>query len=216
MPDFLNATVQQYVDQLASGEPTPGGGSAAGLTGALGAALFAMSARFTVGREKYNQFQEAATAVLTIAEGIRAELMKLMEEDAAAYALYGSALALPKETDAQKAVRRQALQDATRASALAPLAIARQAINLLEYGEAMAANCNPNLVSDVVVGTHLALSAFQSAELNVRLNLRYLDDAQFVAEVGDELDAMAARAPQLAHAAVVTAYDVMNLPLGGE
>lgn len=213
MPDFLSHPVQQYLDQLASGAPTPGGGSAAGLTGAMGAALLAMSARFTVGREKYAAFQDAAADVLSQADTLRAALQQLMEDDATAYAQYGAALTLPKATEDERAARRQAIQEATKASARVPLAIAERSYRVLELAEILAANCNPNLVSDVVVATHLGLAAFRSAVINVRLNLRSLDDAALVADIEGTLNPLSRQAPSRALAAITIAYQAMNLPL---
>lgn len=214
MPDFLTIPVASYLDQLASGEPIPGGGSAAGLTGAMGAALLCMSAHFTVGRERYQSFHEAAAMVLTEAEELRQHLQRLTEEDSAAFGQYGAAMALPKATEAEKAARHAALQTATRASAAAPLAIARHCYRLLELAGVLAANCNPNLVSDVAVAAQLALSGFHSAVLNVRLNLRYLEDTALVAELTTELERMS-DAPARAKAALTTAYQVINLPVEG-
>lgn len=216
MPEFLTGSVQQYLDQLASGDPTPGGGSAAGLAGAMGAALLCMSARFTVGREKYAAYEEAATTVITVAEGLRAELQQLCEDDAAAYGHYRAASAMPKSTDEEKAARKCALQAATRASAIVPLEIARRSRRLLELARTLAANCNPYLVSDVVVATHLATAAFRSAILNVRMNLGTLDDAAFVQTTEVELAAMVAETAQLALDALQISYRVMNLPVEGD
>ncbi len=216
MPDFLSGSVQQYLDRLASGEPTPGGGSAAGLTGAMGAALLAMSARFTVGREKYATFNDSAQAVLDAAEAIRATLQEMTEADSVAYAHYRAASSMPKETDEQKAARRVALQEATRASAQVPLETARQCHRLLELAGILAGNCNPYLVSDVVVATHFALAAFRSALVNVRMNLVSLDDQDFVSATNDELAPLIHGATRLADAALATAYQVMNIPLEGD
>lgn len=215
MPDFLNAPVQDYLDQLASGAPTPGGGSAAGLSGAMAAGLLSMSALFTIGRDKYLAFQEAATMVQTNAEGLRVELQHMMEEDSVAYAQYRAASSLPKETSEEQQIRQRALQDATHASAQAPLVIARHCYRLLELAGILAANCNPNLVSDVAVAAELALAGFRSAILNVRLNLRYLDDADFVAATTSELGAKTAAASAVAEKALTIAYQVMNLPQEG-
>ncbi|HEX2951210.1 MAG TPA: cyclodeaminase/cyclohydrolase family protein [Armatimonadota bacterium] len=215
MPDFLQIPVRQYLDQLASGEPTPGGGSAAGLAGAMGAALLCMSARFTVGREKYAQYAEAAEMVISVAEGLREKLQGLVEEDSAAYAQYRAALAMPKSNDEEKAIRRQALQAATKASALAPMAIARHCHQLLELAGTLAVNSNPNLVSDVAVATEMALGAFNSAVLNVRLNLKYLDDEAFVQQIATELAPLMSTAGKLAKSALDAAYQVMNLSIEG-
>ncbi|HEY3376773.1 MAG TPA: cyclodeaminase/cyclohydrolase family protein, partial [Armatimonadota bacterium] len=175
-----------------------------------------MSAHFTVGREKYAAFSENATAVLEQAESLRAALQRLTEEDAEAYARYGAATALPKGTDAEKAARRLAIQDATRASAQVPMQIVRNSFFVLEQAVILAANCNPNLVSDVIVGTHFALAAFNSALINVRANLKYLDDAEFVQTMENELAPMVAAVPRLARQALETGYGVMNIPIEGD
>jgi formiminotetrahydrofolate cyclodeaminase len=216
MPDFLRESVQQYLDQLASGDPTPGGGSAAGLTGAMGAALLCMSARFTVGREKYTAFEEHAGRVLHEADILRAQLQQLMEEDAEAYGAYRAASAMPKDTEEEKAARKAAVQEATKASAQVPMRIARQCYRLLELAGILAGNCNPYLVSDVVVATHNALAAFRSAVINVRMNLGSLQDQGFVQGMEAELQPMIDRSASLAREALVTAYGAMNLPLEGD
>ncbi|MHB9023346.1 MAG: cyclodeaminase/cyclohydrolase family protein [Armatimonadota bacterium] len=216
MPDFLNGSVQQYVDSLASGDPTPGGGSAAGLVGALGAALLSMSAHFTVGREKYAAFSENAAAVMEQAEALRASLQGLMEKDSEAYAGYGAAMALPKATDEEKAARRLAIQDATRASAQVPMQIVRDSFFVIEQSVILAANCNPNLVSDVIVAAHLALAAFYSALINVRANLKFLDDAEFVQQMENELAPLVSQAPRLARQALEIGYGVMSIPIEGD
>ena len=216
MAEFLTGSVRAYLDALASGESTPGGGSAAGLGGATAAALLCMSARFTIGREKYAAFEPQAQAVLDQAEPLRADLQALMEANAAAYARYRAAVALPKDTDDAQAVRARALQAATKVSGEVPLTIARKCIRLLELGKILAANCNPFLVSDVVVATHFALGAFNSAVINVRMNLGSVKDADLALAWGRELLDMVTMAPTLAREALELAYEAMNLPLEGD
>lgn len=211
MTELLQVSVQQYLDQLASKQPTPGGGSAAALAGAMGAALLCMSAEFTVGRERYVAYQESAQSVLTAATRLLIDLQQLVEEDATAYALFGTALMLPKTTEAEQASRHQALQDATRSATIVPLKIAKNCYQLLELAGMMASNCNPNLVSDVAVAVHLSLSAFHGAVLNVNLNLKSLEDTVLVAEVQQQLQPMQEAAPQLANLALTTSYHVMKL-----
>lgn len=213
MPDFLQGSVRQYLDQLASGDPTPGGGSAAGLTGAMGAALLCMSARFTVGREKYAAFEANAQRVLEEADLLRDKLQRLMEEDAAAYGAYRAAAAMPKDTEEQKAARKAAIQESTKSSAQVPMQIARHCYRLLELAGVLAGNCNPYLVSDVVVATHNALAGFRSAMINIRMNLGSLEDQGFVQAMEAELQPMIQRSAALAREALHTAYEAMNLPL---
>ena len=216
MPEYLAGSLRGYLDQLASGEATPGGGSAAGLSGAMGAALLCMSARFTIGREKYAAFADNAQQVLDEAEQVRGQLAQLTEADAVAYANYRAAVALPKGTEEEQAARSAALKAATQASAQVPLHIARRCYRLLELAETLAAHCNPYLVSDVVVAAHLALAGFRSAVINIRMNLVSLGDIPFVRHTEDELATLIAAASQRQRAALEIAYAVMQLSLEGD
>lgn len=215
MPNFLQASMQSYLDLLASGDAVPGGGSAAALAGAMGAALLCMSARFTIGRPRYADFADVAGVVLSGAEELRAKLQELVERDADAYAQYGAAIALPKGSDAEKAIRHAALQQATRASASAPMEVTRACVKVLELADRLAESCNPHLVSDVAVAAELAMSSVQSAALNVRINLRSLDDHDFVAQQAKELGELEANAALLTQSALAKAHQVMKLPEQG-
>ncbi len=210
MPEYLNAKLEQYLDQLASGEPIPGGGSAAALAGAMGAALLAMAARFTVGRPKYAEYEAVAARVIADADVTRRELQQLIEKDSEAFAGYGAAMALPRATDEETATRKAAIQAATLESAQIPLQIARHCARLLADAVELADNCNPNLVSDVAVAAHMAKAALDSAIINVRLNLKYLDDRQAVAELQTALDGLVG-AGEDAEKALGIAFRVMGL-----
>lgn len=212
MPDFLQGSVQHYLDQLASVEPTPGGGSAAGLTGAMGAALLCMSARFTVGREKYAAFQAQAATVLAQADELRTALEQLGEEDSLAYAQYRAALALPKSTADELTARDVALQLAIRHSIQVPMTVLRHCARLLQLADLLSDHCNPYLVSDVVAATHCALAAFRAALVNVRINLAALDDAASREDITQALDAMLPASAECARSALAKAYHAMKLP----
>ncbi len=210
MPEYLNAKLEQYLDQLASGEPIPGGGSAAALAGAMGAALLAMAARFTMGRPKYADYEAVAARVIADADATRRELQQLIEQDSEAFAGYGAAMALPRVTDEEKALRKAAIQAATLESAQIPLQIAQHCAHLLADAVELADNCNTNLVSDVAVAAHMAKAALDSAVINVRLNLKYLDDRQAVDELQAALDELGG-AGEDAEKAVGSAFKVMGL-----
>jgi len=216
MADILTGSVRDYLEQLASAEPAPGGGSAAGFAGAMGAALLCMSARFTIGRDKYAAFEEQASSVLLEAEVLRAELQQLTADDAAAYGAYRAATALPKTTDEEKTVRQRAIQAATHIAGEVPLAIARKCVRLLTLAGLLADHCNPYLVSDVIVATHNAMAGFNSAMINVRMNQGALIDATLAQTWGDELSVLVTAAPALARAALVASYQVLQLPIEGD
>ncbi len=209
MPDFLNNSVDCYINQLASGDSIPGGGSAAGLAGALGSALLCMSANFTVGKPKFADFDAAAQAVLTEATVIAEEMKKMMEEDSASFSLWGKAFAMPKSTDEEKAARKAAMQNAAKASALAPYQIAKGAYRALQLAATLAVNCNPMLVSDVAVAAHMAKAAFHSAVINVKINLKSITDLAFTAPIWKDLQKME-DADALAEKTLKSAHDIMG------
>ncbi|HNS38575.1 MAG TPA: glutamate formimidoyltransferase, partial [Anaerolineaceae bacterium] len=123
-PDFL--------DQLASATPAPGGGSAAAHTGAAGAALVAMVARLTIGKKKYESVKDQMWALIEQAETLRAELTAAVDEDAAAFEAVMAAFKLPKDTEEQQAARNAAVQQATFAAAQVPLTVARRAVQVMD------------------------------------------------------------------------------------
>jgi methenyltetrahydrofolate cyclohydrolase len=186
-------SVREFGERLASNAPTPGGGSAAALGGALGAGLVSMVCNFTVGRERYADVEEEMQAVLRRSEALRAELEQAVEDDVAAYGGYSAASKLPRETDEERAARDAALDAALRESTLVPLAVAERCAELLELTLRAAEVGNRFLISDAAVGAELAAAGRASAELNVRLNVSGIDDAAFAEHVQSRLDAVRER-----------------------
>ena len=189
----LDLAVHDFSAQLAAKQPTPGGGSAAALVGALGAGLVSMVCQYTVGRERYADVEEAAQRVLVRAEELRVELEQAVEADVAAYGSYSRAQSMPRETDAEQGARNAALQTALRESTSVPLGAAERCTELLELAVEAAEIGNPFLISDAAVGAELAAAARASAELNVRLNVGGLEDEAFADESRARLQAMDAR-----------------------
>jgi methenyltetrahydrofolate cyclohydrolase len=202
MPGVTDLSVREFSAQLAGSQPTPGGGSAAALGGALGAGLVSMVCNFTVGREKYADVDEEMRGVLARAEELRRELEQAVEDDVAAYGGYGTASKLPRESDEERAARDAALDAALRESTLVPLGVAERCGELLELAVRAAELGNRFLISDAAVGAELAAAAQASAELNVRLNLGGIEDEEFRRAVGERLSAVAARGRELVDRAV--------------
>jgi len=184
---YLEGTLEAYLDALASGQPTPGGGSAAALVGALGAALNSMVANFTVGREKYAAVEEEVRVLLTEGERLRAELQRLTQADTEAYGQVSAAYKLPRETDEQKAARAAAIEEALKTAAGVPLAATRACHAVLRIASALVGKGNPNLITDVGVAAKFALAALECAVLNVEINLVSIKDQAFVSGVMEEL-----------------------------
>ena len=186
-------SVREFGERLASAQPTPGGGSVAALTGALGAGLVSMVCNFTVGREKYADVEEEMQALLRRSEELRLQLEQAVEDDVAAYGGYSEASKLPRSTDEEQRAREAALEVALRESTLVPLGVAERCAALLELALRAAELGNRFLISDAAVGAELAAAARASAELNVRLNVGGIDDPTFASGVRSRLEAVRAR-----------------------
>jgi len=175
-------TVSAYTKRLAGSEPTPGGGSAAALTGALAAASAAMVGSFTVGKKKYAEVEAEVARLLEQLQSLRERLLELTDADAEAYVQVGAAYGLPRETDEEKAARKAAIQEALKAAAQVPLGVVEAAAEVAKLLPELAEKGNPNLLSDVGVAAILAQAAFEAARLNVEVNLAGISDEGYVAE----------------------------------
>jgi methenyltetrahydrofolate cyclohydrolase len=180
-----------YLDALASADPTPGGGSAATLVGALAAALCAMVARITTGSPKLAPVHEEALAIAEGADDLRRRFLELRPLDEAAFAAVIAAQALPRTTDAETAERRLQLQHALTGAAEAPLEAARLACDAFALTARTAELHNANLMSDVDCAMHFARAAFDASAANVEVNHRYITDAVKVAQQRERLATLA-------------------------
>ena len=167
--------IGSFLDKLAAGESTPGGGAAAALTGSQAAALLSMVLNFTVGRKKYAAIEEEMRGYLLRTEAIRAELLELADEDAAAFGAVAACYALPRSTDEEKAARNVAMQTALKGAAEVPLTIAALCVDILELTPLIAERGNANVVSDAATAAHLAYAALHSALVNVKYQSQVLE-----------------------------------------
>ena len=118
---FEKMQIQEFIDELASNSPAPGGGSVAALCGSLGSALVSMVANLTIGKEKYKDNWEAMEAVIAKSEPLRAKFVDLMNKDTESFNVFMAAMKMPKDTDEEKAARRQAMADASKLATEIPL-----------------------------------------------------------------------------------------------
>jgi len=184
---YLEEPLKRYSDALASGEPTPGGGSAAALVGALGAALNSMVGNFTVGKEKFAAVEGEVRRLLEESEELRAELERLTQADTEAYGKVAAAQKMPRGGEGEKAERRAAMQEALKGAAEVPRAAVRACHKVLEIAAALVEKGNPNLITDVGVAAKFAVAAMECAALNVAINLAYIKDDRYNAECRTEM-----------------------------
>jgi len=166
-------TLGGFIDSVASATPTPGGGTASAVAGAMAAALAAMVARLTIGRKKYAPVEEEFRALLERAEALRGTLLRLGDEDAASYEAVSRAYAIPKDREAE---RRAAIQEALLGASRVPLETLRAARDVAAIAARAAAAGNRNAASDAGVAALLAGAAARGAAYNVRINVASLPE----------------------------------------
>lgn len=197
----FDASVTAFLDSLASSAPAPGGGSVAALSGAMAAALVSMVCNLTIGKQRYADVEAEMRDLLDRAEALRHEMQDLAQADLEAFNRLAAAYKLPRTTEADIAIRRDAIQASLRRATEVPLRTARTAAAVLPLCPAVAERGNQAAVSDVGVAALLAQAAVRSALLNVDINLRLLEDSIYIRQVRAEVerltDGLAAEAERI-------------------
>jgi len=183
---LIDKTVTQFLDELASNSPAPGGGSVAALAGAAGAALASMVCNLTIGKKKYAEVQDEMKAVLEQTELLRKELTQLIDKDTEAFNSLMAAFGLPKGTEQEQSARSAAIQTATKAATLVPLSVMRTCEKGLLHARTVAQKGNKNSGSDAGVAALLLQAGCAGAALNVRTNLGGLNDTEFVQQIAQQ------------------------------
>ena len=184
---LVNRTVSDLLSAFRSSDPTPGGGSASALAGAIGASLLAMVAALPKSRAATEEDAQRLTAAGDRCRALAGELESLVDRDANAYDLVMTAYKQPKATDEDKAARAAAIQRAMREAIAAPLAVMRACAAAAEQGVVVATLGNRSASSDVQVGLELLGAGLRGAKLNVEINLGSVKDADYVARVNGDV-----------------------------
>ena len=181
-------SIRDFTEELGSANPTPGGGSAAALCGALGAALSAMVSRITLGNEKYSGVWQSMEAVQQAAGLMAGHFLELVQRDSDAYQAVMAALKLPKETEEEKGARHAAIQEAMKNAAKVPLETLQTSEKLIVLTKEAVERGNPNTLTDAGAALQLARTAAVVAAYNVRINLPGLQDEGFVTACKEEVE----------------------------
>jgi formiminotetrahydrofolate cyclodeaminase len=188
MIKLVKQNIAMFLDELASSSPAPGGGSVAALAGAVGAALSSMVCNLTRGKQGYEAVQDEINEILKKSEQLREDLTELIDRDTEAFNEVMTALKKPKDTEEQKAQRKNILQTAFTHAAEVPLETARKCLEVLDVAYIVAQKGNTNSISDAAVSALMAQSAVHAAILNIRINLGSIKDDQFVQMVRTEIE----------------------------
>lgn len=179
MSVIKDQTIEAFLDKLASSAATPGGGSAAAIMGAMGAALVSMVCNLTIGKKNYLEVEGDMKSVLGEAESLRTRLTNAIAEDISAFDTLMAAYGLPKETDEQKATRSAAIQTGLKLATDVPLGCARLCAEVIALSHRAAEKGNLNVISDAGVAALAAQAALRSAALNVYINAPGIKDREF-------------------------------------
>ena len=177
-----------FLDELASGAPTPGGGSAAAIMGAMGAALVSMVCNVTIGKKGHEAVESEMIAVRDESEKLRLRLTSMVAEDIAAFDGLMAAYRLPKATEEDKSRRAVAIQTSLRAATDTPLECARACAEVVALSRRAAEKGYAGVISDAGVGVLAANTALRSAALNVYINAPSLKDRDFAAAAMAEVE----------------------------
>ncbi len=183
---LINMTLKEFADETSSDSPAPGGGSISAYMGAMGVALSAMVANLSAHKRGWDNRVIEFSMWAEKAQQIKTALLKTVDEDTQAFNNIMAAFGLPKGTDTEKKLRKQAIQDATKYAIEVPLNVMRLSFDAMELAKQMALKGNPNSVSDAGVGALALRSAILGAFLNIKINLSGLDDIDFVTNAMDE------------------------------
>ncbi len=193
----VNSSLVTFLDDLASERPTPGGGGAAAVSGAIGAALVSMVANLTIGKKNYEAVREDLEAVNAKAEVLRAQLIRAIDEDVVAFNSVMGAYGLPRATDEEKAKRAASIQAALKDATLAPLRAVKACFDVIRLSAAVAEKGNLNVISDAGVAVLSADAGLRSAALNVFINAKAIKDRDFAEKQIAEVNALLAQAAEM-------------------
>jgi formiminotetrahydrofolate cyclodeaminase len=203
---YVDWTIGDYLDKLASESPEPGGGSVAALVGALGAALVTMVTSLTLGKDKYADVQDDMVDIRQRSEKLSVRLQELVSLDAMAYAEVAAAMKLPQDDAQRKTERTATLQAALKGAVEVPLEIAEAAAEVARLSLPAADKGNAYAISDAALAAVLADAAAHSSALNVKINISFIDDKAFASDRWGRIEAVLSETGRLRDAVLALTY----------
>lgn len=187
MTDIKDKSIQSFLEELASRQATPGGGSAAAVMGAQAAALVSMVCNLTIGKPKYAEVEVQMLALLEEAEALRLTLTDMIKADVDVFNQMMNCYTLPKNTDDEKVYRSEQIQNTLKEATLVPLECARACAKTIHLSRIAAEKGNLGVISDAGVAVMAGYAGLKSAALNVQINAASLKDRSFAEERLEEL-----------------------------
>ncbi|HOJ12725.1 MAG TPA: cyclodeaminase/cyclohydrolase family protein [Clostridiales bacterium] len=183
---MAHKSCKEFVNILASKEPVPGGGGASALVGSIGMALGSMVGNLTLGKKKYENYQDDIKNILEKAKNLQQELLELVEKDAEVFEPLSKAYGLPKNTEEEKGKRDAIMEEALKIACSVPLEIMRTSLKAIELHEELAVKGTKLAISDVGVGVLFCKAALMGASLNVFINTKLMKDREYAVKINNE------------------------------
>lgn len=187
---YTKKTCEEFVEVLASKAPTPGGGGASALTGAVGVALGNMVGSLTVGKKKYAEVEEEIKAMMETSAKLQADLLELVQKDAECFEPLAAAYRMPKDTEEEKAEKERVLEQATKDACEVPFEIMEKCCQGIDLCGEFAEKGSVMATSDAGAGAIFCKAALQAASLNVYINTKSLKDREYAQLANEKSDAM--------------------------
>ncbi|NBH60843.1 sugar ABC transporter substrate-binding protein [Anaerotruncus sp. 80] len=187
---WIDQSLREFTEVLASKAPVPGGGGASALVGALGTALGSMVGALTVGKKKYAAVEEEIKGLMKQAEVLQAELLALVEKDAEVFAPLAAAYGMPKETKEEKAEKARVMELVLKDACSVPLEIMEKCCQAIDLHREFAEKGSVLAVSDAGVGVIFAKAALQGASLNVFINTGSMQDRAYAETLNEKAEKM--------------------------
>jgi len=181
--ELANSTIENFVDELSSNSPAPGGGSVSALSGSMSAGLLSMVANLTIGKKGYKDKHDAMNELAVKGQKLKDKLLQLIDDDTNSFNGVMDAMRLPKKTDVEKSTRYLSIQAATKEATKIPLNILKTCADILALTLEASVNGNQNSISDVGVSAEMSYAGSRGAALNVLINLADIEDEDFCKEM---------------------------------
>ena len=177
----------EFIERLSSKSPTPGGGGVSALIGSLGTALGGMVCNLTIGKKKYEIYEEEVKEILDEVTYIQKRLFDLIKEDEDNFIPLSKAYSLPSSTDEEKKIKKETMQSCLKKASEVPLEVIRISNKAIKHHERLLGKSTILAISDIGVGIQCLRASVLSSKLNVIINIKDITDTNFVKKVEDEM-----------------------------
>lgn len=207
---FVDKTCSEFVMELASKAPVPGGGGASALVGAIGSALASMVCNLTIGKKKYAQYEQELQQILNKVNELIQDLLKMVDDDAESFLPLSKAYGMPSSTEEEKKLKQQTMEIVLKQACQVPIAIVKTSFEAIKLHSQLVDKCSVLAISDVGVGVQCLRAALQGGMLNVVINISSMKDEEYVKSVKKELIPMVEEGIKLADEVYKKVEDILK------